>query len=270
MNTATLELATSGAQKSNLAFALARLPRERREHALVFYNFCRVVDDIADDETRPAAEKQTLLDQWKSALETGHGLPTPLSHIISAHRIDRQLLIEIILGVEQDIHPRDFATYEDLRKYCWRVACAVGLVSIEIFGCRDPQSKTYAEQLGHALQMTNILRDVGEDARLGRVYLPLEDLERFGLTAEMIRQERPGTGFKDLMRFEAARAHAYFQGAKAAFPRTDARALAPAEAMRAIYKKILTRMEADHFRVFAKRYRVPLWQKLLLLAWPGR
>lgn len=270
MNATALELATSGAQKSNLAFALARLPRERRQHALVFYNFCRVVDDIADDETRPATEKQTLLDRWKSALESGRDLPAPLADVLLAHHIDRQLLIEIILGVEQDIHPREFATYEDLKKYCWRVACAVGLVSIEIFGCRDPLSKTYAEQLGHALQMTNILRDVGEDARIGRVYLPLEDLERFGLTSDMIRREQPGANFEKLMRFEADRAHGYFQGARDALAPADARALAPAEAMRAIYKEILSRMEADHFRVFAKRYRVPLWQKLWLLARPGR
>ncbi len=264
-----LELATSGAQKSNLAFALARLPRERRKHALVFYNFCRVVDDIADDETRPASEKQTLLDDWKTALQTGHGLPTALAEIIRAHRLDRELLVEIVRGVEQDIHPRNFATYAGLRDYCWRVACAAGLVSIEIFGCRDPLSKTYAEQLGHALQMTNILRDVGEDARLGRLYLPLEDLARFDILPEHLRAGRPGPRFGELMRFEAARARGYFTAARAALAPADSRALAPAEAMRAIYGKILTRMEKDNFRVFEKRYRLPLWQKLWLLARPG-
>jgi phytoene synthase len=270
MTTAPLELASSGAQKSNLAFALARLPRERRRHALVFYNFCRVVDDIADEESRPASEKQALLEQWKSALASGRGLPTPLADVLAAYRIDRHLLVEIILGVEQDIHPHDFPTYADLRTYCWRVACAVGLVSIEIFGCRDPRSKTYAEQLGHALQLTNILRDVGEDARMGRVYLPLEDLARFDLTADQIRRGQPGPRFEELMRFEAERAHEFFRGARAAFPQADARSLAPAEAMRAIYGKILSRMEADHFQVFKKRYRLPLWQKLWLLARPGQ
>lgn len=269
MTAPPLELATSGAQKSNLAIALARLPRERRRHALVFYNFCRVVDDIADDESRPAAEKQALLDQWKTALRTGRDLPPALAEIIHAHRLDRELLIEIILGVEQDLHPRDFATYQDLRQYCWRVACAVGLVSIEIFGCTDPRSKTYAEQLGHALQMTNILRDVGEDARLGRVYLPEEDLARFDLTPAQIREGHPGPRFEELMNFEAARTRDYFRQARTALPPADARALAPAEAMRAIYGKILSRMEADGFRVFEKRYRLPLWQKLWLLARPG-
>lgn len=269
MNGATLELATSGAKKSNLAFALARLPRERRRHALVFYNFCRVVDDIADDETRPASEKQTLLDHWKTALQSGHGLPNALTEIIHAHHIDRDLLIEIVRGVEQDIHPRDFATYDELRQYCWRVACAVGLVSIEIFGCRDPLSKTYAEQLGHALQLTNILRDVGEDARLGRVYLPQEDLARFDVRPEHLRAGTPGPHFGELMRFEAARARDYFTAARASLAPADSRALAPAEAMRAIYGKILAHMEKDNFRVFEKRYRLPLWQKLWLLARPG-
>lgn len=269
MNAAALALATSGAQKSNLAFALARLPRERRKHALVFYNFCRVVDDIADDETRPPSEKQTLLEHWKTALQTGHGLPNALTEIIETHHIDRDLLSEIVRGVEQDIYPQDFATYAELRQYCWRVACAVGLVSIKIFGCRDPLSQTYAEQLGHALQMTNILRDVGEDARLGRVYLPVEDLARFDLRPEDIRAGRPGPSFTEMMRFEAARARDYFAAARSALAPSDARALAPAEAMRAIYGKILQHMERDNFRVFEKRYRLPLWQKLWLLARPG-
>jgi phytoene synthase len=264
-----LELTASGARKSNLAFALARLPRERRRHALTFYHFCRVVDDIADDLSRPAAEKQRLLDRWKSALESGRDLPASLTEVIETYRIDRRLLVEIVLGVEQDVHPRDFATYAELRQYCWRVACAVGLVSIEIFGCREPSSKIYAEQLGHALQITNILRDVGEDAGLGRVYLPVEDLERFGLTPDEIRRGHPGPRFAELMQFEAARAREYFRAAQAALPPADARALAPAEAMRAIYGRILSRMEADHFRVFQKRYRLPLWQKLWLLARAG-
>lgn len=269
MNTASLELATTGAQKSNLAFALARLPRERRRHALVFYNFCRVVDDIADEESRPAEEKRDLLRRWKSALASGDGLPGDLAEIIAAHRLDTELLIEIVRGVEQDIEPAEFATFDELEQYCWRVACAVGLVSINIFGCKDPRSKDYAEQLGYALQITNILRDVGEDAQLGRVYLPAEDLQRFGITTAQILERSPGPRFQELMAFEARRARQHFAAARASFPRPDAQALAPAEAMRAIYGKILDRMEADGFRVFEKRYRVPLWQKLWLLAWPG-
>lgn len=268
MTAPPLALASSGARRSNLAFALARLPADRRRHAMVFYNFCRIVDDIADDPALPPSEKETQLARWKTALEDGTGLPAPLKDILAAYGIDRALLIAIIQGVEQDIHPRDFETAEELATYCWRVACAVGLVSIRIFGCRDPRSEEYAEQLGYALQYTNILRDVGEDARLGRVYLPREDLARFGISPDALRRADPGPRFVELMRFETEKAHTFYRRARAAFSPADAAALAPAEAMRAIYGQILAQMERDGFRVFEKRYRLPLWKKIWLLLRP--
>ena len=255
----------SGAKRSNLAFALRSLPRDRREDAFTFYAFCRAVDDIADDPGRSSSEKNRLLGVWKSAHETAQGLPRPLSTLIERRNLDPRLLHEILLGVEMDIEPRHYATYEDLRAYCWRVACAVGLVSIRIFGCTDPASTTYAEHLGQALQLTNILRDVGEDAALGRIYLPIADLRLFRVSEESLLAGNPGGDFPGLMHYEATRARELFQKARQALPRSDARALIPAEAMRAIYEKILQRMTTDHFRVFQKRYRVPLWQKLLLL-----
>jgi len=261
-----LQLADStGAKKSNLAFALLSLPRDRREDALTFYGFCRAVDDIADDPVRTPAEKNRLLSHWKTALLTGADLPPALSRLIQSRQLDRWLLHEIVLGVEMDIAPRPYATYADLRAYCWRVACAVGLVSIRIFGCNDSRSTVYAEHLGHALQLTNILRDVAEDAALGRIYLPLEDLHRFHVNPASLLAGKPDGDFPGLMNHEAARARELFQQARQSLPRPDARTLIPAEAMRAIYEKILHRMAADHFRVFQKRYRVPLWQKILLL-----
>jgi len=255
----------SGAKKSNLAFALLSLPRDRREDALTFYAFCRAVDDIADDPGVSVVQKTNLLTAWKSALESGTGLPPALDTLIQRRQLDPRLLQEIILGVEMDIEPRHYATSEDLRAYCWRVACAVGLVSIRIFGCTDPASTTYAEHLGHALQLTNILRDVGEDAALGRIYLPVEDLRLFRVSEESLLAGKPGGDFLGLMHHEATRARVLFRQARQSLPRSDARALVPAEAMRAIYEKILQLMTADHFRVFQKRYRVPLWQKVFLL-----
>lgn len=268
MNSALLLLGTSGSRKSNLAFALTRLPPDRRRDALVFYHFCRTIDDIADDPARPAADKAACLAEWKIALTSGNGLPSALETVIATRHLDRQLLVEIILGVEQDICPQDFPTCDALRRYCWRVACAVGLTSIEIFGCTDPRSKVYAEELGYALQWTNILRDVGEDARLGRVYLPVETLRHFSLTPEQIRTGQPGPGFQEFMRFESRRAEEHFARARANLAPADRRALAPARTMGAIYREILRRMEADGYRVFEKRYRVPLWRKMGLLAWP--
>ncbi len=266
MNDAPLELARAeGARQSNLAFALGGLSRERRADAMVFYDFCRAVDDIADEDILSAPEKTTLLDRWKTALADRRNLPPVLLALMEKYRLDADLLIEIIRGVEMDIDPQTYETYEDLRAYCWRVAGAVGLVSIEIFGCRSPLSKTYAENLGQALQLTNILRDVAEDAAMGRIYLPLEDLRRFGVTPSNLLKGHPESGFTALMRFEGQRVENLFQKTRETWPREDAHALLSAEIMRVFYEKLLRRMQADDFRVFQKRYRLGKLEKLLTL-----
>jgi 15-cis-phytoene synthase len=244
----------------------------RRYDALVFYDFCRAVDDIADDPERSPETKRELLERWKACLTRGENLPEALVAVLVRHGIDRQLLVEIVRGVETDIEPARFQTYDDLRTYCWRVASAVGLVSIEIFGCKNPASRTYAEWLGYALQMTNILRDVAEDAAVGRIYLPIEDLQKFEVSQSSLLAAKPNGDFPALMRFEAARARSLFAAARHALPPDDADSLKPAELMRAIYERILSRMEADNFRVFEKRYRLSRVEKLLVFLyfrfWP--
>lgn len=264
--TPPLQLASAeGARKSNLAFALACLPKDRRGDAMIFYAFCRAVDDIADDPTLPSAEKTVRLDQWKTALTDQTGLPESLRGLIGRRNLDPNLLREIVLGVEMDIAPRFYETDQDLRAYCWRVACAVGLVSIEIFGCRHPGSKIFAEHLGYALQLTNILRDVAEDAALGRIYLPQENLRRFGVRPDRLLAGQPDGDFSGLMQFVAERARLEFHQARKTLPAPDARALRPAALMQAAYEKILTRMTADGFRVFEKRYRLSRLDKAWLL-----
>ncbi|HEY5741274.1 MAG TPA: squalene/phytoene synthase family protein [Terrimicrobiaceae bacterium] len=266
MNAPTLQLAArTGARKSNLAFALGCLPHDRRNDALTFYDFCRAVDDIADDPERSPKEKHDVLELWQTSLVTGQNLPPALSAIIDRHGIDRKLLVEIVRGVEMDIEPQRFQTQEELRGYCWRVASAVGLVSIELFGCKNPQSKIYAELLGYALQMTNILRDVAEDAALGRIYLPAEDLQRFEISEDGLLTGKPGPNFDAFMSFKASHARELFSQAVRALPADDAEALRPAELMRSIYEKILSRMEADGFRVFQKRYGLSKVEKLFAL-----
>ncbi|MEI6071507.1 MAG: squalene/phytoene synthase family protein [Verrucomicrobiae bacterium] len=248
----------SSARKSHLAFALLWLPAPRRRDALVFFRFCRTVDDIADEPGRTDNEKRRLLDEWLEAI-TGDRLPEALVGVVRRNGIERTLLAEIVRGCAMDIRPARYQTFDDLEKYCWRVACAVGLVSIRIFGCGDPRSTGYAENLGHALQLTNILRDVREDAAMGRIYLPLDDLARFGVGEQEILEGRPGEErFRDLMRFEAARARARFHAAIP--PAPDARALVPAEIMKAIYAKILTRIE--NAPDFARRIRLGHLEKL--------
>lgn len=266
MSDHSLELAdASGARQSNLAFALGGLSKERQADAIVFYDFCRVVDDIADSTTLSPEEKTLWLKRWKNALATREGLPPALLRLIEKYHLDGNLLIEIILGVEMDIAPQYYQTYADLRAYCWRVASAVGLVSIEIFGCRSAQSKVYAEHLGQALQLTNIIRDVAEDAAMGRIYLPLEDLQKFGITTNELLQGIPGPNFLPLMQHEAQRASALFEQARRTLPPEDAAALLPAEIMHVFYEKLLRRMTADGFRVFQKRYRLGKLEKLWTL-----
>jgi len=252
----------SAARASHLAFALLWLPKPRREDALVFYRFCRAVDDLADEPGPGPEEKQRLLDEWLEAIPAN--LPAELEAVVIRHGVDRSLLEEIVRGCAMDIRPARYPTLAALEHYCWRVACAVGLVSIRIFGCRDPRTCDYAVNLGHALQLTNILRDVAEDARAGRIYLPEEDLERFGVAADALLAGRPGSGFLPLMRFEAARARARF--AAAIPPAPDARALLPPEIMRALYEKILARLETTGFPVFQNRVRLGKLGKLSVAA----
>ncbi len=256
----------AAARSSNLAFALGTLPRERRDDALVFYGFCREVDDIADEPFRSPEERIGLLSRWIDALCGGEALPEALEDVMARNDLDPSLLAEIVRGVAMDVAPGTrFETFEELQKYSWRVASAVGLASARIFGCRHPDSERYAVHLGYALQFTNILRDVAEDARMGRVYIPAEDLAAFGVSPENLLDGTPDGEFENLMRFEASRARHEFAIARAYRRRDDARALVAAEVMREVYERVLTRMEADQFRVFDKRYAVPKWEKCWIL-----
>jgi len=251
----------SSARRSHLAFALLCLPAGRRRDALLFFRFCRAVDDIADEGPATAAERQAELDEWLQAVETGT-LPPDLESVVARHGIPRGLLAEIIRGCLMDIRPSRFESLPDLEHYCWRVACAVGLVSIRIFGCSQPGSENYAEHLGHALQLTNILRDVGEDAGRGRIYLPTDVMERFGVSDGEILAGHPGPGFLPLARFLAGKARSHFHAAIP--PAADRRALRSAEPMQALYLKILDRLEAANFPVMDERIRLGRLEKVLL------
>ena len=176
--------------KSNLALAFVALGRERRRDITTFYAFCRLIDDIADDPQLPLDEKTRQLSQWRASLRSAQpnesSLAGEIRALIAKYRLTPEMLEEIIAGVEMDLTISQYATFEELRVYCYRVASAVGLVSIEIFGYRNPDCREYAIQLGLALQMTNILRDVRKDLENGRIYLPQDDLARFGYSAEGI------------------------------------------------------------------------------------
>ena len=256
--------------QSNLAFALHILSRDRREDMVVFYAFCRTLDDLADDPGVPPARRMEQLDAWHDGLVCGFAKPDTLQQQVIALRdrrgLPNDLLTAILDGCRMDLQPQRFATWEDLSGYVWKVACAVGLVSIRIFGCRHPDSERYAVALGRALQLTNILRDIREDHdHGGRIYLPLADLARFHYSekdlADHVRDDR----FLRLMAFEADRAEGYFREAAGVLPMEDRSALAAARIMQEIYQLLLTRMRRDGFRVFDRRYRVSRGRKLAIL-----
>ncbi|MDP9291487.1 MAG: phytoene/squalene synthase family protein, partial [Verrucomicrobiota bacterium] len=215
------------ASKSNLALAFFAVPRERRDDITTFYAFCRVVDDIADDATLRVADKKRELERWRAALEITAAdepsLGAAVREIIAKYQIPVVHFHEIIDGVEMDLGAVRYETFEGLRAYCYRVASAVGLVSIRIFGTTETAAEQYAIDLGIALQLTNILRDVAVDlANGGRIYLPVEDMARCGFSPEALANRETGAPFRALMEFEADRARAFFQSAVAALPPADA------------------------------------------------
>jgi phytoene synthase len=267
------------ASGSSFHQAFRLLPVERRRSLEALYAYCRVVDDAADE----AGGGATAIAWWRSELARvlagtpTHPVGVALADTIRRFAVPPRPLEEILDGVAMDLDVRRFETFDELRRYCFLVASAVGLAAIPIFGCRDPKSAAYAEALGIALQLTNIVRDVAEDAERGRVYLPLEDLRRFGYSERDLATHARSDAFRRLMAFECGRAREFYGTARAALTPADRRALAPAEGMRLVYQRVLARIAADPERVFAGQVRLPKYQKMLWagVAWlstrlPGR
>jgi len=251
--------------KSNLALAFVALGRERRNDITIFYAFCRVVDDIADSTEATFDQKAADLRRWRKWIRESTAdepaLARDVRGLYAKYAITPAMLDEIIDGVEMDVGNVRYQTFEDLRLYCYRVASAVGLVSIEIFGYRNAACRDYAVQLGLALQMTNIIRDVGKDLSSGRIYLPQEDLARFDYPETDLRGRKHNDAFVQLMEFEAGRAEQFFSQAAALLPREDRRSMVAAEIMASVYHALLLRMKRDRFRVFDKEYRLSKIQK---------
>lgn len=253
--------------KSNLAFALLSLPKENREDVTIFYAFCRRIDDIADEPDLPVEQKAADLDAWQNALEEDQAEPGTLEAAVlglrAKHDISKEHFINLIRGCRMDLAPQRFQTWEELQTYTHRVASTVGLVCLPLFGAKHPDAAAYAEKLGHALQLTNILRDVSEDLdNEGRIYLPMEDLRRFDYSEEDLFNHVYDDRFKELMRFEGARATQLFAETSRLLPITDQRPLMAAEIMRSLYQRLLEKMEEDGFRVFDRHYGLSKARKL--------
>lgn len=253
--------------KSNLALAFVSLGAEQRRDITTFYAFCRLIDDIADSPELSVAEKAERLTAWRRSLSAAQSGEPPLAaevrRVVAKYRLTPPMLEEIIAGVEMDLSIARYATFEDLRLYCYRVASAVGLVSIEIFGYTNPLCREYAIELGLALQTTNIIRDVGKDLRVDRVYLPQDELAQFGYTEPNLFAHTHDDRFVALMEFQAKRSHAFYEKAAALLPREDRRSMVAAEIMGAVYRDLLRRIQRDRFRVFDKEYRLNRLQKAM-------
>jgi phytoene synthase len=259
------------ASSSSFTLAFRLLPHDRRRALAALYAYCRIVDDAADESRDPRA----AVAEWRVELERlrqgepTHPVAIALADAVRRFAVPTQHLAEILTGVEMDLTPRTYETFDELRAYCYHVAAAVGLAALPIFGCHDLRSRTYAEALGVALQLTNILRDVAEDAERGRIYLPREDLRRFGYCDRELVTHTRNDAWRALVAFEVERARGFYRAARTSIAARDRRALVAAEGMRLVYQRLLARLAADPDAIFGPRVGVPLVEKALcaLAAW---
>jgi phytoene synthase len=260
---------------SNFYWGFRLLPHDRRRALCAVYAFCRAADDLADEPGRDT-DPRRLLARWREELERAyagrpvHPVGVALADTVARFAIPREHFDAVIAGVEMDLDRNRYETWEgDLEQYCYRVAGAVGLICIEIFGYRDPSARQYAVELGLAFQLTNILRDVADDAQRGRIYLPGADLKRFGCREEDVLVGHCTDAFRQVMAFECARAGEHYGRARFLLAEDDRQSLAPAEAMRLIYEQLLRRIMLRHYDVFGPKVRLTRPEKagLAVAAW---
>jgi phytoene synthase len=255
-------------EAGNFYHGFRLLPRGQRLAMSALYAFLRIADDLSDGPGS-TAHKRRLLTDWRSGLDCAlagrysHPLHAALHHTVETFKIPRQYLDDVLDGVEMDLTPIAYATFEELRLYCYRVASAVGLACIHIWGFTDERAKDYAEKAGLAFQLTNILRDVGEDAARGRVYLPREDLDRFGYEASGLSKGVRGEPFRALMRFQVERARQYYDAAWPLLPLLPPPGRAVFLVMGRTYRSLLEAIEKRDYDVFSHRVSLSPWRKLL-------
>ncbi len=263
--------ATAITRNSNTSFyySFSLLPKQKREAIHAVYAFCRYTDDIVD-EVPDAQRSVMLLHKWR--LELGRALSgtssypllNQLSNVAHKFNIPVEYFYELIHGMEMDLWKKRYQTFEELREYCYLVASSVGLMCREIFGYRTESTRDYAINLGIALQLTNILRDIRDDARKGRIYLPQEDLRRFEVSEEDILEGRYTPQFVSLMRFECDRASRYFDVAREALKDEDKHYFFAARVMWSIYAHTLQKIKRSEYRVLERRISIPTYLKILI------
>jgi len=248
------------------------LPADRYRDMCAIYAFMRVSDDLGDDADMPIARRSELLSDWRTSLQRAlsedcyeHPAFPALASVVCRYEIPQEYLFAVIAGVEADLEPTGFDTFDDLAHYCYRVAGVVGLCCIHIWGFHGDEAKERAVDCGTAFQLTNILRDLGEDAQMGRVYLPREDLERFGYTADDIVGQRRNERFDRLMRFEVERARGYYRRAAQLFENLEPPGRPIYAAMLQTYGGLLDEIERRRYDVYTRRIALPKWRKFSIL-----
>ena len=263
-------------EAKNFYYAFITLPPAKRRAIYAAYAFCRLCDDAVDEDD-PIPRKLELLSVLRQQLEEAFSdeasttestgpVFQALAHSSATYGIDQALYQDIITGVESDLTAKRYRDFEELRDYCYHVASVVGLICIEIFGYTDPRARQYAVDLGLAMQLTNIIRDVEEDLGRDRVYLPQEDLDRFGYSEERLFSGEVDDSFRELMRFQVERARSYFRSGLRLLPLLPARARPCPAVMAKIYMRILDRAEEADFNVFNGRPSLSKREKLLVMA----
>jgi len=264
---------------SNLALAFILLPRAKRDAMSALYAFCREVDDVADEDSAPVEKRRDGLAAWREDIRRACERGSPeftvnreLQPVIQRHQLPFGFFDDLIKGCEMDLDTLRYETWEQLELYCHRVASVVGLLSIEIFGYRNPGCRDYAIHLGKALQLTNILRDVRNDAARGRIYLPLAELRQHGVSEREILEGSYSEGsysdrYACLAGAIAARSRDYYQRARGALPAEDRRSMVAAELMGTVYWRLLCKLERNQFNVFGPQpVRLSKPHKLALIA----
>jgi phytoene synthase len=256
---------------SSFYYAFLFLPAERRAAITAFYAFCREVDDVVDEISDPSVAQSTLAWWQKEVQQAFAGHPThPVMHALMPHvkvyDIEAHHLLSVIDGCQMDLTQTRYLDFAGLQRYCHLVAGVVGEVAAKIFGQTDTATTLYAHKLGLAFQLTNILRDVGEDAMRGRIYLPIDELKQFDVKAQDLMQRQYSDRFTALMKFQAARAHSLYDEAMSLLPAADKRTQKPGLMMASIYRTLLREIEADNFQVLHQRVSLTPLRKLWL-AW---
>ncbi len=262
------------AKRTNFFYSFQFLPKEEREAIFTVYAFCRYADDLVDDPEPvvPASveRKRLRIQQLREAVEACYAgefqnaFFRSLAWVVQRFGIPKQYFLTLLDGIERDLLVHRYETFEELREYCYSVASIVGLIVIEIFGYKYEETKAYAVNLGYALQLTNILRDIKADKERGRIYLPLEDLRRFGYSESELLEEIYNDAFIELMRFEVQRARSYYHKARAMLRSDERRRLVAPQVMDQIYYRLLEKIELNDYNVFQKTIRVSTAHKILI------